>query len=169
SYSDLEDAPAETPSSVDVVLPENKDVLHASGTINLAESNTIDITFDHVYSRVGIELNTIGVFGEITGTPAVSVSGLSLAAGSLNLLDGTLTASSETFEPTLTYADFVNVDEAYDDAMIAYLYTAPVPEQTATLTIQNLSILHADNAGGDVSRTFFTTAANFPLQVTPVA
>src|SRR5690606_25635649 len=71
--------------------------------------------------------------------------------------------------PTLTYADFVNVDEAYDDAMIAYLYTAPVPEQTATLTIQNLSILHADNAGGDVSRTFFTTAANFPLQVTPVA
>lgn len=169
SYSDLEDAPAETPSGENVDLPQNKDVLYASGAINLAESNTIDITFDHVYSRVGIELNTIGVFGEITGTPAVSVSGLSLAAGSLNLLDGTLTASSETFEPTLTYADFVNVDEAYDDAMIAYVYTAPVAQQNFQLKIKDLIISHVDNLNATISRTFFATETPFNLSVTPEA
>src|SRR5690606_36079304 len=119
SYNDKDLAPAApaagTSPSADVDLPENKDVLRATGTVDLATSNTIDITFDHVYSRIGIELNTIGVFGEITGTPAVSVSGLNIAGGSLNLLDGTLTASTSTSAATLSYADFVNVDEAYDD------------------------------------------------------
>src|SRR5690606_20799781 len=169
SHNDATDAPAETPTAVDVDLPENKDVLYASGTIDLATSNTIDITFNHVYSRIGIELNTIGVFGEITGTPAVSVSGLNIAGGSLNLLDGTLTASTSTSAATLSYADFVNVDEAYDDAMIAYVYTAPVAQQNFQLKVQNLAISHVDNVGGTVSRTFFATETPFNLSVTPAA
>lgn len=167
SYNSKEDSPELTPATADVELPENEDVLYANGTVNLAESTTIDILFDHVYSRIGIELNTIGVFGEITGTPAVSVSGLNLASGSLNLLSGALTPNTTTFTPNLTYADFENVDPAYNDQKIAYVYTAPVAAQGVQLTVQNLAISHAD---GNVARTFFSTAATLPaVNVTPVA
>src|SRR5690606_27094644 len=96
-----------------------------------------------------------------------SVSGLNIAGGSLNLLDGTLTASTSTSAATLSYADFVNVDEAYDDAMIAYVYTAPVAQQNFQLKVQNLSISHVDNVGGAVNRTFFATETPFNLSVTP--
>ncbi|MBD1423722.1 fimbrillin family protein [Sphingobacterium chuzhouense] len=166
SYSSEEDAPDLEPDT-DVALPLNQDVLYAKGTVNLAQQSTIEILFNHVYSRVGIELNTIGVFGEITGTPTVSVSGLNLAAGSLNLLTGVLTPSTTTTEASLGWTDFDRVDPAYGDQMIAYVYTAPVAAQTATLNVQNLSISHADI--GDVSRTFFTTATDFSLNVTPQA
>lgn len=165
SYNSKEDSPELTPATADVELPENEDVLYASGTVNLATDPTISILFDHVYSRIGIELNTIGIFGEITGTPAVSVSGLNLASGSLNLLSGVLTPGA-TFAPNLTYADFENVDPAYNDQKIAYVYTAPVAAQTVQVTVQNLIISHAD---GGLSRTYFTSPGNFTQNVTPVA
>src|SRR5690606_8640389 len=167
SYNDSEDAPAETPSGADVALMQNKDVLYASGAINLAESNTIDITFDHLFSRIGIELNTIGVFGEITGTPAISVSGMALTTGSLNLLTGDVTPSGSTFDPVLSYADFENVDPNYDDAKIAYVYTAST---TDTLNLQlsvaapGLTISHAD---GGLLRTYFAGGATVSSSIMP--
>src|SRR5690606_29706422 len=123
----------------DVELPLNQDVLYATGTVDLSTASTIEILFDHVYSRIGIELNTIGVFGEITGTPQISVTDLNVAAGSLNLLDGSLTPGA-TIAATLSWEDFQRIDPAYGDQMIAYVYTAPLAEQAATLNIQNLSI-----------------------------
>lgn len=166
SYSSESVAPELTPASSAISLPENTDVLYASGTVNLAEDPTIGILFDHVFSRIGIELNTIGVFGEITGTPDVSVSGLALATGSLDLLSGVLTPSGSTFDPVLSYADFENVDPNYDDAKIAYVYTAAGDELNLQLTIAapGLTIEHAD---GGLTRTYFAGGANVSSNVTP--
>lgn len=167
SYSSEENVPDLVPGT-DIELPLNQDVLYAKGTVDLSTASTIEILFDHVYSRIGIELNTIGVFGEITGTPQISVTDLNVAAGSLNLLDGSLTPGATT-GATLSWEDFQRIDPAYGDQMIAYVYTAPLAEQAATLNIQNLSISHVDNVSGSVSRTFFTTPANFALNVEPEA
>src|SRR5690606_35557428 len=167
SYSSEENVPDLEPGT-DIALPLNQDVLYAKGTVDLSTASTIEILFDHVYSRIGIELNTIGVFGEITGTPQISVTGLNVAAGSLNLLEGSLTPGGAT-AATLSWEDFQRIDPAYGDQMMAYIYTAPLAAQAATLNIQNLSILHADNASGSVSRTFYTTPANFALNVEPEA
>ena len=150
-------------------LPFNTDVLYAKGTVDLSDDPTISITFGHVFARIGIELNTMGVFGEITGNPTVSVGGLELATGSMDLLTGVLTPNSETTTATLTYADFVSVEEGYEDAKIAYVYTAPTDEQEVTLSVRGLDVELAD--GGE-TRNYFAAAApvSFPaIAVTPVA
>src|SRR5690606_17724454 len=93
SYSSKDEAPPLTPNggSIDD-LPANTDVLYAGDVVDLATDPTIEITFDHAFARIGIELNTIGVFGDIdTSQPTnITVSGLSAAAGSINLLDGSV-------------------------------------------------------------------------------
>ncbi len=158
------DKPALTPANGAIALPQNKDVLYASGTVDLATSSNINILFNHAFSRIGIELNTIGVFGEITGSPSVSVSGLNLATGSIDLLTGTVSAG-DTFVPNLTYADFKNIDPAHNDAKIAYVYTASTAAQSAIkVTLQNLNINHVD---GNVPRTYFANATEFGFEVTP--
>ena len=163
SYNADNAAPSLTPASGSLDLPENTDVLYASGTVDLAADPTIGVLFDHAFSRIGIELNTIGAFGEITGTPSVSVTGLNLATGNIDLLSGEVTAG-ETSTATLEYADFKNVDPNYDDAKIAYVYTAATEQQDLTVTIQNLTITHAD---GNVSREYFANATPLPTSVTP--
>ncbi len=164
SYNSKDDAPSLTPASGAIALPQNKDILYASGTVNLATSPSINILFNHAFSRIGIELNTKGVFGNIFGDPSVSVSGLNLATGSIDLLTGAVTAGA-TFTPTLSYADFKNIDPLYNDAKIAYVYTASTAAQSAiAVQLQNLTINHAD---GGVARTYFTTASNFNFSVTP--
>src|SRR5690606_28492913 len=129
SYNSSDQAPSLAPSSGSIDLPQNTDVLYASGTVDLATDPSIGILFNHAFSRIGIELNTIGVFGEITGNPLVSVTGLELATGSINLLDGSITAGAN-YTPTLSYLDFENVDPAFNDAKSAYVYTASTAEQT---------------------------------------
>ena len=167
SYNSADEVPASEPTAPAVELPLNTDVLYARGTVTVSANPTVGITFDHVYSRIGIELNTIGVFGEITGTPAVSVSGLSLASGDLNLLTGQLTPNSTTTPAVLSYADFEDVDPAYSDQKIAYLYTAPVSAQTFTVSVQGLTIEHAD---GGLSRTYFANGpGTFSFNITPAA
>ena len=164
SYNTADDQPTENPANNTITLPQNKDVLYAKGTVNLASDSNISILFNHAFSRIGIELNTIGVFGNITGTPTVNVSGLQLASGDINLMDGTVTPGA-AFTPTLSYADFVNVDPAYNDAKIAYVYTASTAAQTAIkVQLQNLNISHAD---GNVAREYFKNATDFNFQVTP--
>lgn len=164
SYNDDATAPAVNPSDATIGLPEDTDVLYASGTVDLADDPTIGITFDHVFSRIGIELNTIGVFGEITGTPLVSVSGLNLATGTIDLISGDVTADTDTYTPNLTYDDFENVDPAFDDAKIAYVYTAATTAQNFAVKVQNLEIAHAD---GGLSRTYFAEEATFNSNITP--
>lgn len=164
SYNAKDTAPSLTPASGSIALPQNKDVLYATGSVNLASSPTINILFNHAFSRVGIELNTIGVFGNITGNPSVAVSGLNLATGSINLLDGAVTAGA-SFTPTLSYADFKNIDPLHNDAKIAYVYTASTAAQSAVkVTLQNLNINHVD---GSLARTYFATATDFNFSVTP--
>src|SRR5690606_10169567 len=144
SYNDADTGPATSNPGAEFQLPENKDVLYANGSIDLAAESNIDIMFGHVYSRIAIELTTIGVFGDITGTPTVGINGLALAAGSLDVLTGDLTPSATTNAATLSYADFERVDPAFGDQMIAYVYTAPTNAQSVQLTLQNLSISHKD-------------------------
>ena len=165
SYNSDASAPGLAPADGVIDLPENTDVLLASGTVNLAENPNIEILFNHALARIGIELNTIGVFGNMTGAASVSVTGASLATGTLDVLTGEITAG-DAYEPTLTYEDFQNVDPAYDDVKIAYLYTAAENNQSLDVSVQGLEVSHVD---GGVSRTYFQDGATFETDVTPEA
>lgn len=166
SHNNEDTAPILVPSSASLDIPQDTDLLYATGTLNISSDPNLAITFNHALSRIGIELNTKGVFGEITGNPLLSVSGLSLATGSINLLDGTVTAGA-TYSPALSYADFQNVDAEYDDAKIAYVYTAGETQQTVGVSLQNLTIVHVDNVGATTNRTYFANPSTFNTSITP--
>lgn len=170
SYHNEDSAPDLAPTSSGSIdnLPANTDVLYAVGTVDLAEDPTIGITFDHAFARVGVELNTIGLFGEFSeSTPTISITGASVATGSIDLLSGDVTPG-EPLELSLAWEDFVQVNEEYDDSRVAYFYTAASGEQGLTISLQGLSVDHVDQVGGVVTRDYFAAqAAEFNTAVTP--
>lgn len=166
SHNSESSSPDLTPGAASLTIPQNTDLLFASGSLNIGSDPNLAITFDHALSRIGIELNTIGVFGEITGNPTVSVTGLNLSTGSINLLDGTITAGA-SYSPALTYADFQNVDPNFDDAKIAYVFTAAETQQNIVVSVQGLTVAHVDNIGSTTNRTYFANGATFNSGITP--
>lgn len=167
SYNNEDTAPTLTPTG-DIELPENTDVLYANGNLNLSQSSTLSVAFNHAMARLAVELNTIGVFGEITGDPTVTIKSAGLRTGSLNLLTGAITASTTTFSPTIAYSDFEQVEEGKNDKLQAYFYTVPntaSENQPVVVNIKNLTISHYD---GDKPRTYFasTNGADFTLNIT---
>lgn len=169
SYNNTDAIPDITVANPTLQLPENKDVLYASGSITIPTTPGTDvslpITFAHKYSRIAIELNTMGVFGNMV-SGNLAVSNLALRSAALNVATGALTPSATTFAPTLNWASFTNIDPTYSDAKIAYVYTAGTTAlNNVTVSVTNLAIKHADN----VDRTFATTAPiNISFNVTPV-
>ena len=158
SYNNQDAIPTITTGNTSLLLPENKDVLYASGNVTIPNTPDVDvslpITFNHTFSRLALELNSMGVFGPMnSGT--VSVSGLTLRTGTLNLATGGLTPSATTFTPTINWNSFTNIDPTYSDAKIAYAYTAGTTAlSNVVMSVSNLAITHADN----VNRTFGSTA-----------
>jgi len=170
SYNDATNTPEVAVDGSSIDLDENVDVLYASGEVDLAADPAISITFDHAFARIGVELNTIGVFGTIDDA-TISVDGLQLTTGSIDLFSGALTPNSTTFTPQIDYANFVSVDGVNQDAKIAYVYTAPSTATSFTVNVKDLDITHVDNIGGVTQRTFFSAAAggDFTFNITPEA
>ena len=168
SYNRAEEGELPT-TDAEVSLPENTDVLYASGQLTPANNHSADVEFEHKFARLGIELNTIGAFGEIKGNPVVSVSGLNLRTGSLDIATGNVTANGDTYTlEDVDYADFVNVDPDYNDAKILYVYTAPLDAaQDFVVNVKGLTIEHVDDSS--VERSFFADGQDFTLNVQPLA
>lgn len=165
SHNNETDAPSLTPTTGGVSIPQNTDFLYSSGTLDISSNPTINVEFSHALSRIGIEINTIGVFGDISETPpSLTVSGLNLKAGSIDLATGTITASNTTYDPSLSYSDFENVEEGFNDAKIAYVYTAGTDALNIQINLQNLKINHYD---GGLERTYFSANTPFTLNITP--
>ena len=167
SYNSTTSSPGLNPGT-DFTLPQNTDVLYDNGKINLSETPNLSVAFDHAMARIGIELNTMGVFGVITGTPGVSITSGGLRTGSLNLLTGEIAPSSSTYTPTFTYSNFIQVDSGKNDALHTYFYTVPnseTEEQPIVVNIKNLTISHYD---GNQPRTYYnsTSGVNFNLNIT---
>ena len=149
--------------STDIVLPSGKDVLYANGDVTIANGNSssINITFKRKYSRLGIELNTMGMFADMVNANVV-VSGLSVTKATIQMFDGGL--KDFVSDPqTINYASFSNVDPSYGDAKIAYIYTANNAQSEVKVAVSNLTIKLDDSSDRN-----FTQTANFTFPITPV-
>jgi len=150
-----------------LAIPEGTDVLYASGELNVASDATtiaLPVTFKHQNSRIAIELNTMGMFGNMTAA-TVAVSGLTTQTGDLNVVTGEW-SNLQAGTQTIDFADFENIDPAYSDAKVAYVYTvASETANTVGVSIGGLTVAHADG----VDRVFPATPVAFaPIAVTPV-
>ncbi|MGJ1436949.1 hypothetical protein [Sphingobacterium siyangense] len=169
SYNNEDAIPTITTGNTSLLMPQNKDILYASGNITIPSapgSNiSLPITFNHAFSRLAIELNSMGVFGPMnSGT--VAVTGLALRTGTINLATGVVTPETTTFSPTINFSSFTNIDPAYSDAKIVYAYTAGTTAiNNIGVSVSNLAITHMDN---NSARTYGSvTPINMTFNVTP--
>lgn len=165
SYNQKDDVFPETPGLLEI--PENTDLLYAEGEFNLSNTSAIHIVFNHAMARVGVELNTIGVFGEISNSPEVSITGGTLRKGTLDIASGDITAT-DTYNPTITFEELKQVDNGKNDALEAYFYTIPATQneqetQPIKVTVKNVQITHYE--GTNNTRTYLANGAEYDVDL----
>lgn len=160
SFNNAENIPDITESNPEINLTEGKDVLHAAGQITIPTGTNVTvalpITFNRKTSRVAVELNSMGMFGSMTNA-TVSVSGLSIKTGSINIVNGQwsdLTNSNQV----INWSSFSDVDPLFQDRKIAYVYTVDsTSSNNVVVSVSNLGVNHADGN----TRNFSATPVNF--------
>lgn len=145
-------------------LPQNKDVLYAASTTDLVTSDTpapISVTFNRLFSRIGIELNTMGLFGTMNSA-TVGITGQAVKTGTIDLTTkafvGPLTSGTV---PTFSFGNFTNITDA--SQKIAYFYTADPTPLNIGVSIQNLIVTLDDGT----TRNFGTATLSKTIPVTP--
>ena len=127
SYHNSDPIPDVDSNTPELDVPENTDLLYASGAIEVPaqaadDAVSLGILFEHKYARIALEINSMGMFGDMNNV-GLHISGVSGAESRINLSDGSL--SNISSDPTtLSFDDFVNVDPLHADRKIAYIYTA---------------------------------------------
>ncbi len=165
SYNNTDPIP-DGDASNNLVLPQNKDVLYATSgaTDIIINSNTapLNITFNRLYARIAIEVNTLGMFAPINSA-SIAVTGQSAKAATINLATGALTVAASGGTPALTEVNFTDLD-GNAARKIAYYYTADETAQNLSVSVTNLKI-QLDN---NTERSFGATALTQNKAITPV-
>ena len=176
SYNTAEVVPDVNPATPTLVLPGGRDILYTSGSItipaNSADGNTpLGLVFQHKFARIAVELNTMGMFGDIS-TAAVGVSGIVAKTGTINLRTGAV-SNLINAPQTITYSNFTNTAAGFNDAKEVYIYTADPTATSLTVTLNNLVVDVKQPPATTVTRSFTSllnaTPSVFNFNITPVA
>ncbi len=174
SYNNDEQVPDVTNGSSAIALAGGKDVLHAAGTLSVPANATgslpLSIVFKHKTSRLAIELNSMGMFGDMNSA-TVTVGGLAVKSGTIDLFTGKY-SNLQNHTQTINWGSFSNVETGYNDRKIAYAYTVDSTTTNAiTVSIASLQLAHAsDGVTGEaaVTRNYSATPVNFAaVSITP--
>ncbi|UIR55975.1 fimbrillin family protein [Sphingobacterium sp. SRCM116780] len=128
------------PAAPVVSMGQNKDFLYASGTITVNSLNTpLGIVFSHKLARIGVELNTMGMFADLNTATVVNEN--QLKTGNFNLLTGTVTGALTTIATASTSTFTRPTAYGFDDRSTAYFYTAdPASLPNLNIKLTGLSI-----------------------------
>jgi hypothetical protein len=150
---------------------ENNDLLYASGSITIPTTagiivTPLDITFAHKLRRIGIELNTEGMFADLTAAQ-ITFAGNYFKKGTLDLLTGSLTGSSQAYATIPTSSTYEQAPgHGFNDRNVFYFYsTDPAAINNVQLTINSFSI-SLDNS---TIRTFSTPATLAPFNIPAIS
>ena len=170
--TDIVDVDQGNPTVKELALPGNKDILYATDVFEVPTSAgevsvPVSIVFNHKVARIGIEINTMGMFANMTSA-TVEVAGLVLKTGSLNLETGNWGTTLTNVTPTIAYSDFVDVDPLYQDAKIAYVYTAGTTATgNFTVTLRGLDLTLDDGNPRSFNTLLTATPSVFTYNITP--
>ena len=166
SYNTGEDVPDVTTANTLIALPAGKDVLYASGEVVVPTGGSsvnvpINILFKHKFARLGVELNSMGMFANMTAAK-VEVAGIKTAT--IDVGSGAL-SNLVSADQEIAFSSFANIDPAYQDAKIAFVYTADPAAVSGGIkvNVSNLALKIDDGS----TRQFSSTPVNFAFNITP--
>lgn len=169
AYSYNKDANTSLPDITDAANPtvstgENVDLLHATGTISIPTTSgtittALNINFAHKLRRIAVQLNTEGMFADLTAGSVTfddATSGNFFEKATFNLKTGAIVPSTNsTFTvPTVTAFERT-AGHGFDDRNVFYFYTA----KTDAITNAKVKINSFSIKLDDASTRNFTTAA----------
>lgn len=170
SYNSKTDPVPDRGTDNNFTLPQNKDVLYATSSADLVitgATTPIAINFNRVYARIAIEVNTLGIFGPMTSTPTITVTGDQvLKSGTIDLTTGEFVGNLTTgTNLALTQNDFTDINPIAGQTYqkVAYFYTAGQPAKDLTLTLSDLFIKLDDGT----TRNFFLSTLTQTKSITP--
>lgn len=169
SYNNTENIPHADETNPVINVPEASDLLYASGSItvdiNAPDGNEpLGIVFAHKFSRIGLELNTMGMFANMNSVGVV-VNGATGTTGTFDLINNTFTGSS-TDPITVDFSDFENVDPLYGDRKIAYIYSSVETSTNLSVSINALDI-QLDDGTNRVFSNLAASPVGFDFILTP--
>jgi len=168
SYNNAETVPDVAAGSSTIQLAAGKDVLHAAGQFTVPSTPTgsvpLGILFKHKAARLAIELNSMGMFGNMEAA-TVAVTGLAVKSGTIDIFTGKYT-DLQTATQTIAWSDFQDLETGRADRKVAYAFTVDsLSTNNVTVSIGGLQLKHVDGN----TRNFSATAVAFaPVSVTPV-
>ncbi|OOG15758.1 hypothetical protein BWD42_24065 [Sphingobacterium sp. CZ-UAM] len=136
----------QVPEMQNIALPGNTDVLRATNEFTVSGAAVpINVNFSRVFARIGIELNTMGMFAPINSA-TVAVTGNNAKTGTLDVATGTFVGALTDVTAALTYADFVTAPGSDGQQKIAYYYTADQTQQSLNVSVSALKIKLEDGS-----------------------
>lgn len=173
SYNTIDVVPDITdPLNPTLALPEGQDVLYAGGSFSTAanapdgSNTTLAITFRHRLARIAIELNTMGMFANMSNA-TLAVSGVGVKKATMNLKTGALTDLT-TYAQTINYSNFTDLLEGFGDAKVAYAYTADsTTALNVSVSVSNLALTLDDASTRSFATLLGATPAVFAFNFTP--
>ena len=150
---------------------ENNDLLHASGSITIPNTagtivTPLDITFNHKLRRIGIELNTQGMFADLLAAQ-ITFAGNYFKKGTLDLQTGQLTGALQPYDAApVTNAFQQSPVHGFKDRNVFYFYSAdPTAINNVQLTVNSFSLVLDNN---DI-RTFSTPTTFAPFNIPAIS
>lgn len=152
SFNNTEQIPNISGTNGIIALPENRDILYTSGEFTVPSTeNTpvaLPITFSHKFAQLAIEVNTMGLFADMTALTAGVKIGAgaagTIANSALDIKTGTLVEAGVNQNlSTLSKRNFSDIQTGYQDRKIAYFYVPVVSGNQnlkAEVQINGLSI-----------------------------
>ncbi|WP_336837858.1 hypothetical protein [Sphingobacterium siyangense] len=146
-----------------VSLGQNKDFLYANGTITPVgnQSTPLGIVFKRKMARIGVEVNTVGMFADLNQATLTSTQ---LKTGNIDLLTGNISNSLTNVGTATASATNAIAGYAYNDRKVAYFYTAdPTTLANLNVTLTSL-IVNLDSyavSQGQPTRNFGTLSTVF--------
>src|SRR5690606_31918424 len=169
SYNNTESIPHPDETNPVINVPEGSDLLYASGSITVSidapDGNVpLGIVFAHKFSRIGLELNTMGMFADMNSVGVV-VNGATGTTGTYDLKNNSFSSTSS--DPiTVDFSNFVNVDPLYGDRKIAYVYSSVETSTNLSVDINALDI-QLDDGTNRVFTNLAASPVTFNFTLTP--
>jgi len=166
SYNSIENnLPTVTSDNSIIDLGIGKDVLYAKGVTPVIQPDVatyLPIVFNHKMARVGIEINTRGLFADIESAE-IELGGDYFMSGNLNIKTDIITPSTSGYGDGVKVNSFSNVpNESSQDRKVAFFYTASTSAiSNLTVKLNNLNIkLDAEAVAlGNSNREFTYTTS----------